>query len=195
MSKLSKKKIGITGTIGSGKSSVTKLISKYHKTLSADEIVAKLYQDKTIVKRVNKEILNSVSDVLNKQQLSEAIFTNKDLKIKLEQMIHPLVKAEVKNWLDTNYGLLFVEVPLLYEANFQDLFDLVIVVVADQDKIIKRLSKTRGYSVKAAKQRIENQLSVEKKLEKADICLSNNGSYQDLVEKVIELLKTLEVGD
>ena len=195
MSKMSKRKIGITGTIGSGKSSVTKIIKNTYPTLSADVIVSNMYKDKDFIKKVNLAILNKESQVLNKDLLAKTIFSNKEKKVKLESMIHPIVKEKIKKFQEKREGLTFVEVPLLYEAKFEDLFDFVIIVVADENKIVERLKKHRGYSEEEAKSRIQNQYSKEKKKEKADYIIENNLGIEDLEKEVLKLIKLLEKGE
>ena len=195
MSKMSKRKIGITGTIGSGKSSVTKIIKNTYPTLSADIIVSNMYQDEDFVKKVNLAILNKESQVLNKDLLAKTIFSNKEKKARLESMIHPIVREKIKKFQEKSEGLTFVEVPLLYEAKFEDLFDFVIIVVADENKIVERLKKHRGYSEEEAQSRIQNQYSVEKKKEQADYIIENNLGIEDLEKEVLKLIKILEKGE
>ena len=106
--------------IGSGKSTVTKLISKDYQSVSSDKIVADLYKDQDFVKMINKEILNIDSIVLDKSKIAKKIFSDKKSKDKIEGIIFPIVKEELKTWLNSHNGLVFVEAPLLFEAKFED---------------------------------------------------------------------------
>lgn len=195
MSKLSKKKIAITGTIGSGKSSVTKIIKEQYKTISADDIVKDLYNEKILINQINKKILQKNNDFIDKEELAKVIFNDDLMKEKLESIVHPLVRNTISNWLEKNNGLLFVEVPLLYEAKFDDLFDLVIVVVTDEKKIVKRLMKDRGYSEVETLSRINHQLETKEKIKKADYLIYNNESFSQLILNVKDVLKKIEVGE
>lgn len=195
MSKMPNKKIAITGTIGSGKSTATKYIAKQLPTISSDEIVDQLYCDKNFIKQVNKLIYNSNSDRLDKRHLAETIFHDKRAKEKLEALIHPLVKIEIETFMNKQEGIVFAEVPLLYEANFVSMFDEVILVVADEDIIIERLIKNRGYTKEEAIARINNQFSVAYKIKHADIVLYNNGSQEELEMKIEKVLEKLKKGD
>ena len=195
MSKLSKKKIAITGTIGSGKSSVTKIIKEQYKTISADDIVKDLYNEKILINQINKKILQKNNDFIDKEELAKIIFNDDLMKEKLESIVHPLVRNTISNWLEKNNGLLFVEVPLLYEAKFDDLFDLVIVVVTDEKKIVKRLMKDRGYSEVETLSRINHQLETKEKIKKADYLIYNNESFSQLILNVKDVLKKIEVGE
>lgn len=192
MQKLPKIKVGITGTIGSGKTTVTKYINNLYPTISADEIVNDLYKNKDFIELINKEILNINSDILDKELLSKRIFSNKQSLKKINELIHPRVKDITKAWLDSQDGLCFVEVPLLYEAKFEDLFDYVIVVFSKEKDIIERLMKNRGYSQKQARSRISSQFSAKKKVDLADFVIYNDQGLKELKENTEKVVKKLE---
>lgn len=192
MSNMPNRKIAITGTIGSGKSSVTTFISKKYPTISSDQIVSDLYESNDFIKYVNKEILNVDSDILNKKMISDAIFNNKELKAKLESIIHPQVEASILDFFNTHEGLVFTEVPLLFEADFKNLFDKIIVVVADESVILDRLQKYRGYSLDESMQRINNQFSIEYKINHADYVIYNNSTLEKLYNEVDKIIKEIE---
>ena len=192
MRKLSKIKVGITGTIGSGKTTVTNYISQLYKTISADDIVNDLYKSRDFIRLVNKEILNIDSDILDKELLAKEIFFNKKSLEKINKLIHPRVKETIVDWLQLQSGLCFVEVPLLYEAKFEDLFDKVIVVISDESSIVSRLIKNRGYSESEALARISNQFSAKEKSDLADFVIYNDNSLEHLKEKTVEVVKKLE---
>lgn len=195
MSALSNKKVAITGTIGSGKSSLTKIISAYYPTISSDAIVDKLYQDRAVIKLVNETILNSHSSVIDKKLLAQTIFSNIDLKTKLESIIHPLVKDKIIEFFNEHIGLVFVEVPLLFEAKFDYLFDEIVLVKTAEAIIIKRLIENRNYSEKEAKNRISQQYPIFVKEFKSDYIIENNQSLQVLEENALKLLKVIEGSD
>ncbi len=193
MSKMSNKKIAITGTIGSGKSTVSKIISEKYPFISSDTIVSDLYLAEDFRLKVNEILYNKISSEIDKKSLANDIFNNNDLKIKLENLIHPLVKKEIIDFMIKNEGLIFVEVPLLFEAGFEDIFDNVITVVSDEKNIIERLIKYRGFSKDEALDRIKHQYSIELKVSKSDFVIYNNSSLEDLrneVNKVIEIIES-----
>lgn len=195
MSKLSKRKFAITGTIGSGKSTLTKIIAKSYPTISADEIVANMYLDKDFAKMINKQFLDNENETVNKADLSKVIFSDAQKKQDLEAIIHPLVKKEIIQWLNIQKGLCFTEVPLLFEANLQDLFDGVILVVAQNEKIVERLEVSRNQSRKKTLSIIAKQMDVKTKIEKSDIVIENNEGLKQLKEKIENLLIKLESGE
>lgn len=195
MSNMPKKKIAVTGTIGSGKSTVTKLLSNYYPTESSDRIVSSLYEDKEFVKSVNLLVLNEVSDVLNKQTLADAIFSDESLKESLEDFIHPLVKERVIDFLDKQEQTSVVEVPLLFEANFDPLFDLIITVVSDETLSKQRLMKYRNFKLEDIEARMKQQWSREEKSKNADYIIINDGTLEELELKVKQIVNEIEEVD
>ena len=126
------------------------------------------------------------------QKKRKEIFSSQKSLEKINEIIHPKVKTQVKEWLALQSGLCFVEVPLLYEANFQDLFDYVVVVISDEADIIKRLIKNRGYSESEAKARISSQFTASEKSKLADFVIYNDKSLKELKSKTFKLVKQLE---
>ena len=192
MSNMSKIKVGITGTIGSGKTTVTNYISQLYPTISADDIVNDLYKSRDFIILINKKILNIDSDILDKNRLAQEIFSNQDSLKKINEIIHPKVKEKIIDWLASQGGLCFVEVPLLYEAKFEDLFDKVIVVISEKKDIVNRLIKNRGYSESEALARISSQIPAKVKSDLADYVIYNDKSIIDLKEKTLEVISKIE---
>lgn len=194
MSNMSNTKIAITGTIGSGKSTVTQLISNAYPTISSDAIVQQLYCDKTFIRDVNKLIYNKDSDTIDKKELAETIFNDISLKKRLEAFIHPIVKEEIINFMNNESDLVFAEVPLLFEADFVSIFDYSIVVIADEAVIISRLMDHRSYSKAEAIQRINSQFSVDYKIQHADYVIYNNGTKEQLEHEIQRVIQAIEKG-
>lgn len=192
MPNMSKIKVGITGTIGSGKTTVTNYISQLYPTISADDIVNDLYKSRDFIILINKKILNIDSDILDKNLLAQEIFSNQDSLQKINEIIHPKVKEKIIDWLALQGGLCFVEVPLLYEAKFEDLFDKVIVVISEKKDIVNRLIKNRGYSESEALARISSQIPAKVKSDLADYVIYNDKSIIDLKEKTLEVISKIE---
>lgn len=195
MPKLSKRRFAITGTIGSGKSTVTSIIAKTYPSISADQIVADLYDDKTFAKMINQKFLNNEKEIINKTDLSKVIFDDDKAKQALEAIIHPLVKKNIIDWLKKQKEMCFVEVPLLFEAKFDHLFDEIILVVAKEKIIIKRLKENRNQSSQKTKSIIAKQMDEDKKIKKSDYIIENNKDLKTLEKEVNKLLKHLESGD
>jgi dephospho-CoA kinase len=186
-------KIAITGSMGSGKSVVCAMIRKAGWPLiSADEIVADLYDFDTFVKTRLKDYYGEevIEDhKINRKYLFSRMMENEKEKNRIEALIHPLVEKKMLEYFaQQDSKLLFAEIPLLYERAWQDKFDQVWVVVADEDVRIDRLIGKRNVSKDQVLALLSHQMTQEKKMALADIVIDNNGSLEELSDIVVKLL-------
>ena len=178
-------KVAITGNIGSGKSEVLNIIKNSgYECCSADEINSKLLTKKRIQNKV-LELLEL--DTFSKEEISRTIFSDATKRQKLENFLHPLILVEIEK-ITKDKKLVFVEVPLLYEAKWELFFDRVILCSVSKEVAIKRLVASRGFDYQTALCRYNSQLANEEKIALADYVIDNEGDYQQLVNKVQELL-------
>ena len=181
-------KIAIAGTIGSGKSEV----SRYLNNLGYDVFDCDK-ENKDILDKYSYNLLSYhfpdcfENKKLNKKKLSDDVFNNKDNKEILEAIMHPLILGRL---IARNDDLLFVEVPLLFEANWQGYFDESLLIICDKEIAINRLIN-RGLSLDDAERRIASQMPVEEKIKKANRIIYNNGSLEELHEEIDKYLKEL----
>lgn len=188
-------KLAITGTIGSGKSTVSKIISELgYEVIDTDKLVHSFYEVDGLlydwlIKKFSDEILNE-NGLVDRAHLSEIVFSDIDKLELLEKEVFKLVRTEIQN--DTR-SLVFYEVPLLYEAKLEDLFDYVVMVDASKEVRYERLSQRLG-SFENFKKREKRQLSGEIKASKSDFVIMNNGSLDDLKIKVDEVLRSVLSG-
>jgi dephospho-CoA kinase len=193
-------KIAITGSMGSGKSAVCSIIKKAGWPLiSADEIVADLYDFDTFTKTRLKDFYGD--DVIENQQVNRSVLFSKMMesefeKKRVEALIHPLVEKKMLEYFASqNSRLLFAEIPLLYESQWQGKFDLVWVVVADDDVRIDRLVSKRKVSKQQALSLMRHQIAQKRKIELADVVIDNNGTLEDLTHIVMQLLAIVSEGE
>ncbi len=172
------KVIGLTGGIASGKSTVsTYLKNKGYIVIDSDEIVNKLYQNKQIIEIIKTTFGDEYiyGGKINKPALGNLVFNNQESLNKLNSLIHPLVKAkiisEIKKQSD---GIIFIDVPLLFEANFEDLCDQIIVVNVEPKQNIERLMKRDNIDETFAVTKISSQLPLQQKCEKANFIIDNS---------------------
>lgn len=185
-----RKSIGITGTIGSGKSTVSKIIREHgYYVFDADQEVYNLQQKGQAGYLKMLEIYPDFFEegVLNRQKLADLIFNHPQEKKKLEALLHPLVLERLLEEMD-QHSLFFAEIPLLFEAHFDEYFDETVTVYTNQKETLKRLKK-RGLSLKDAKARIQSQMSAKEKIERATSVIYNNGTLEELESAVLEWLK------
>lgn len=191
-------KIGITGGIASGKTTVTTILSKLGaKILSADVIAKKVMMKGTdehddIVAHFGKEILDQKKEI-NRAKLGEIIFENDAERHLLNNLTHPkiieIIEAEMK---DINEGdMVAVEVPLLVEADMILMFDRIIVVTTTPETQLERLLK-KGLSEKEALERIRAQVSNEERYLYADYIVINKSNYENLRKDVEDLYSKLK---
>lgn len=171
--------VGITGGIGSGKTTVAQFfkdfgIPVYH---SDSEAKALMLRSKIIRRRLvalfGKQAY--VDDTLNKDYLSKKIFNDKSLLDKMNAIIHPKVGEHFKRWLKKqNTTYILKEVAIIFEHNFENQYDYIITVVAEENERIKRVIKRDGKSQSEVKAIINNQLPDEIKIKKSDFVIYND---------------------
>lgn len=189
--------IGLTGGIASGKSTVAGMLREMGApVIDADKLAhqALHFYAEQLATEFGEEILNPDGHV-NRKKLGAKIFSSPESKKKLEDLIHPFVRKEVKKkrkeWADQGHSFAIYDVPLLFEKNLEDQFDQVVLVYAPLELSIKRLMKRNNLSHKEAILRLSNQMDIEEKKHKADVVIDNQGSLDQLSEKVIAWQQTL----
>ncbi|MCB0368417.1 MAG: dephospho-CoA kinase [Bdellovibrionales bacterium] len=192
--------VGITGSIGTGKSTVSQILRQLgYQVLDAD-LIAKKFLDKkspvfeAIVDHFGKEILDAQGEI-NKKILAEIVFNNKNELNYLESLTHPLVQKEVQDSklkaISENTSILFYDVPLLYEKKLQDQFDFVVVVSSTLDQQIERIKKRNNWSNEEIKRRISNQIPLTQKEKLASYVIQNNSDMKSLEEEVGKVIKSI----
>uniref|UniRef100_A0A7V5N1Z1 Dephospho-CoA kinase n=1 Tax=Thermodesulfobacterium geofontis TaxID=1295609 RepID=A0A7V5N1Z1_9BACT len=188
------KKIAITGSLGTGKSTILKILQNLgFATFSCDEAVRNLYEDPEIKKRVieifGEEILET-DGKLNKKKILEKILENQDLKKKLEDLFHPLVKEKCMEFINTNKEekILFLEVPLLFEVGWEVFFDEIWVISCSEEVQKERILK-KGLDEKLGEEILKLQLPLPEKEKRANRIIFSEKSIEDLEKELKEILK------
>lgn len=185
--------VGITGNIGSGKSTVCNIIkNKAFSVISCDEKTEEAYKiAKTQLQLTfGKEIYDGES--VDKKKLAQIVFNNNELRKKLNDILHPVILEIIKMEVNRFNGAVFVEVPLLFEAGFQSFFDEIWLVISSKSKIIDRVKLRDDISKEDVEKRINSQISDNEKIEKANVVIRNDSSLdkleQDVNEEIVKLL-------
>ncbi len=191
--------IGLTGGLGTGKSTVAKLLREQgYVVLDADQLARQVIARETpglksVIQRFGKDFLLENGE-LNREKMSQEVFLNSTSLQDLENIIHPLVKVEIlrQKEMERSKGskLVFYDVPLLFEKNISD-FDAVIVVACSEENQKARIQKRNNWSEKEINNRLKNQWPLAQKIQKADYVIYNNGTLEDLNLEVVKIVADL----
>jgi len=194
--------VGLTGSVGTGKSTVTKFFRQLGAyIIDWDELARAVVRPhskawKGIVEYFGKDFLNE-DLTINRQKLAEVVFSDKEKVTKLNHIVHPEVlkedermTSEIKS-LDPD-ALIIKDIPLLFELTRPIFVDRIVVVSASEQTQLKRLEEM-GMSREDAQSRIKSQLPLEEKIKSADFVINNDGSLEETkrqVEGIYTLLIT-----
>ena len=193
--------VGLTGSIGTGKSTVSNIFRELGAyivdwdELARDVTRPHLKAWKEIVECFGKDFLNN-DLTLNRQKLADVIFADREKVKKLNHIVHPEVFKEderITNEVKSHDpdALIIKEIPLLYEVANPTFVDKVIVVSTNEQTQLRRLEE-KGMSRKDAQNRIKSQLPLEEKIKSADFVIYNDGSLKETkrqVEAIYSLLR------
>ena len=192
-------KVGLTGGIGSGKTSVSDLFGNLGIPVIDTDIIAHTLVNNNaevlqeIVGTFGKDILN-IDGSLNRKKLAQIIFKVEQNKQLLENILHPKIKQDVLTQLrelasrTERPAYVVIVVPLLFEANY-DFIDRILLVIADEKKRIERVQLRDHRSENEIRSIITNQLDYEQQLKESDDIIENNSNIKNLRPQVNELHK------
>lgn len=197
--------IGVTGGIGSGKTSVVETIAEAgYATLSADDIArditAQSEEAKAAIRQAFGEEVFQLDGSLNRETLAALIFgegeTQRRNRETLNAIVHPAVWREVaaraRALFSEGRRFVFNESALLFETGADALYDLTVTVDAPEETRILRLSEGRGIAPDEARRRIQAQMPAEEKKRRAGYVIYNHGSRLQMREETMRFLETLE---
>ncbi|MFH1115614.1 MAG: dephospho-CoA kinase [Pseudomonadota bacterium] len=194
--------VGLTGGIASGKSTVSSLLQQMGvPVICADELAHEAVKPGApALEEIRREFGDETIDEegnLDRAAMARLVFHDPALRRKLESIIHPRV-SEGKNkrlavFRGQGHDVAVVDVPLLYESGWEKAFDLVVVVYVTRDVQERRLVERDGMSLDEAHARLEAQMPIDEKRDRADKLVDNTGSLQRTREQVESLLKELRI--
>lgn len=193
--------IGLTGGIGSGKSTVSQIMSNNGGyVLSADDISKEiLFTDQIVIKQVMNVFGMDVVDEngkIIKSELAKSAFKNSDSIQKLNKILHPKVISKIKliaenKSKENKYKFIVAEAALIYEAGFSEIFDQILVIAADSQLKIDRIAKRDNSEIEDITKRMNLQIPQEIKIKKADKVIYNNKNVDNLKSQVELYIKDL----
>ena len=188
--------IGITGSIGTGKSTVSNyLISKGYSVVDADKISKGAYNIgsngyKAILEVFGVEILNSNGEV-DRKKIKKIVFDNSNMLQRLNMAIHPIIINEIEKEIEIlleSQNVVFLDAPLLIETELHKKVDKIIVVICDKNEQINRIIKRDKITADMAISIINSQMSIDEKLKFADYIVYNNSTIENLYSQVDEII-------
>jgi len=196
--------VGLTGSVGTGKSTVTNFFRELGAyIIDWDELAREVTRPhlrawKEIVEYFGKDCLNE-DLTINRQKLAEIVFPDKEKVAKLNQIVHPEVfrederiTNEIKN-LDPD-AMIIKDIPLLFELTRPIFVDKTVVVSASEQTQLRRL-EGKGMSREDAQSRIKSQLPLEEKIKSADFVINNDGPFEETKKQVEGIYSLLRKGE
>lgn len=192
--------IGITGSSGSGKSTITNILGKElkAKTIYADKVVEQMQKKgmeyfNKIIELFGTEILNEIGE-LNRPKLAEIIFTNSKKREELNELTKQYVVEEIKKQIqEADEEYVIIDAPLLIETGLNEYCDIVIVVISNINTQTERICKRDNISKDKAIERINSQPSNEFYKKYANYIVENNGgNYDEFVGRIRTSLQKLQ---
>ena len=197
------RKIGLTGGIASGKSSVSKILSRALQCehIDVDDICRELLEPRAegwhkLAETFGGRYLTEKGNI-NRSLLRHDLFASDRVRQAVNSIIHPLARKVLQERFDqlaasAAHARVLVEVPLLFEVRWEDMFDTIIVVYADPEICRNRLVIRDGVDQATAEKELRSQMPLAEKVRKADHVIDNSGLLADTVRQVERLAELLQ---
>ena len=190
-------KVGITGGIGSGKTTVCKVIEAlgypvYYADLEARKIIE---TDSDVILAISNLFGNDIysSGKLDRQRLASLVFNNKELLAKLNAIVHPAVARHFQVWANSSSSsIIFKEAAILFESGLNKLLDKTILVVAPEQVRLQRVIDRDKISVDNVKSRMANQATQDELIKLADYLINNDGK-ELLIPQLLGIIENLKM--
>ena len=189
--------VGITGGIGSGKSTLSnKLRAEGYQVYDCDKEAKKLQNEHPVIREKIRELFGEdiyTESGLDRKKVADIVFQNRDLLDQLNKIVHPFVREDFLKWVGQyiTEKFLFMESAILFESGFIDMVDKVILMTASEDVRIRRVVKRDGIDPERVRARISKQLPDTEKIPFSDFIIHSDDG-KPLYDKMKKILKELE---
>jgi dephospho-CoA kinase len=193
--------IGLTGSIASGKSTVSKMLKELGYPIIDADLVARVVVEKgtktlETIKEIFGEVVISSDGTLNREKLGNIIFSSPHDRKQLNDIMHPAIREEMLRQKDVlfqeGYDTIVMDIPLLFESKLQSYVNKILVVTVTEETQLERLMARNNYSLEEAKARIQSQLPLSIKEKGADAVIYNNGTLENTNEQLKKILSNWE---
>lgn len=189
--------IGLTGGIGSGKTTVSKIFASLGvPVFFADDEAKKLYEDPEVIEQA-KSVLQS-NDIVDdkgkiiRQKIATIIFNDEKKRSALNQLLHPLVKKRFDEWMSAqSFSYCIREAAILIESGSYKDCDEIIVVASSMEKRINRVMERDGVKREDVEKRINSQITDDERMKYANFVIQNNSTTEDLYDQVLKIHQQL----
>jgi len=196
------KVIGLTGGMGSGKSTVSQLLAEFGAVIiDADKVGHEAYQPNTktwqdLVAAFGQQIVAQDGSI-DRKKLGAIVFGSPEQLERLNHIVHPrmfeIMKERIEQYRQQGVKMVVLDAAILFEANWTPLVDEIWVVIAAESLVITRAKARTGLPEEQIRSRLNSQMPVEEKVKKAKVVIHNDGTFEDLRLQVRELWGKLVV--
>lgn len=189
-------KVGITGGIGSGKSTVCRVFSVLGiPVFESDKIARELMNTDTEIKQQLVDLFGTAvylpDQTINRKYLAGIVFNNPSLLAQLNTIVHPVVRKTFFDWCEKQQTPYIIhEAAILFESGFYKMMDKTITVITSEHERIQRVMKRDGITLEMVNERIKNQWNDQQRMELADFVIGNNDD-ELVIPQIIEIDKKL----
>lgn len=200
--------IGLTGGIGTGKSTVSQILrEKKFPVIDLDTISHEVIKIPKVIEKIvenfGKEVLENSGNFENennairisREKLGKIIFENKEKRLLLNSIMHPeilhVMREQISKYKKNN-KIIFVEIQLLFEVQWEKEFDYILLISAKKSTQIRRILERDKRSENNALNIINSQLPLDEKKKRSDFVIENDGNIEELKEKIDKFLEYLE---
>ncbi|MBY7143839.1 dephospho-CoA kinase [Virgibacillus sp. NKC19-3] len=190
--------IGLTGSIASGKSTVSLMFDDLNiPVIDADKISREVVKPgekayDNIIHAFGEDILRE-DNTLDREKLGSIVFADEERRKTLNRIVHPAVREKMLEqrdaYVQAEEPLVVLDIPLLFESKLTHFVDKVVVVYVEEKVQLQRLINRDGYTEEEAYQRIRAQIPIKEKAEKADAIINNNGDKYESYQQLEQLVK------
>jgi dephospho-CoA kinase len=196
------KVIGLTGGMGSGKSTVSQLLAEFGAVIiDADKVGHEAYQSNTktwrdLVAAFGRQIVAQDGSI-DRKKLGAIVFGSPEQLEHLNHIVHPrmfeMMKERIEQYRQQGVKVVVLDAAILFEANWTPLVDEIWVVIASESLVITRAKARTGLPEEQIRSRLNSQMPVEEKVKKANVVIQNDGTFEDLQVQVRNLWGKLVV--